>query len=42
MDSTFGILDAFAFLVFVVLIVVAVIIFVSLGQLPASVRVARG
>jgi Protein of unknown function (DUF3302) len=39
MDSTFCILDAFAFVVFAVLIVVAVIIFVSLGQLPG--RLAR-
>jgi uncharacterized protein DUF3302 len=39
MDSTFGVLDAFAFVVFAVLIAVAVIIFVSLGQLPG--RLAR-
>jgi multisubunit Na+/H+ antiporter MnhB subunit len=39
MDSSFGILDAFAFVVFAVLIVVVVIIFVSLGQLPG--RLAR-
>ena len=39
MDSTFGILDAFAFVVFAVLIAVAVIVFVSLGQLPG--RLAR-
>ena len=36
MDSTFGILDAFAFVVFAVLIAVAVIIFVSLGKLPGQ------
>ncbi|MVT67298.1 DUF3302 domain-containing protein [Bradyrhizobium pachyrhizi] len=34
MDTSFGILDAFAFAVFAVLIAVAVIIIVSLGQLP--------
>jgi hypothetical protein len=39
MDSTFGALDAFAFIVFAVLIAAAVIIFVSLGQLPG--RLAR-
>ncbi|WP_160168908.1 DUF3302 domain-containing protein [Bradyrhizobium sp. Ai1a-2] len=39
MDSTFGILDAFAFVVFAVLITVAVIAIVSLGQLPG--RLAR-
>jgi hypothetical protein len=39
MGSTFGILDAFAFVVFAVLIVAAVIIFVSLGRLPG--RLAR-
>jgi len=39
MDSSFGILDAFAFVVFAVLIAAAVIIFVSLGQLPG--RLAR-
>jgi|SRR5690242_5501278 len=39
MDTSFGILDAFAFVVFAVLIAVAVIIFVSLGQLPG--RLAR-
>ncbi|MEK9278540.1 MULTISPECIES: DUF3302 domain-containing protein [unclassified Bradyrhizobium] len=39
MDASFGVLDAFAFVVFAVLIVVAVIIFVSLGQLPG--RLAR-
>jgi Protein of unknown function (DUF3302) len=36
MDSSFGALDAFAFLVFAVLIVVAVIIVVKLGQLPGQ------
>jgi hypothetical protein len=39
MDVTFGALDAFAFLVFAVLIFVAVAIVVSLGQLPG--RLAR-
>jgi Protein of unknown function (DUF3302) len=39
MDSTFGVLDAFAFVVFAVLIAVAVIAIVSLGQLPG--RLAR-
>jgi len=34
MDTTFGVLDAFAFVVFAVLIAVVVIAFVSLGQLP--------
>jgi len=34
MDTTFGVLDAFAFVVFAVLIAVAVIAIVSLGQLP--------
>jgi hypothetical protein len=38
-DSTFGILDAFVFLVFAVLLAVGVIIIVSLGQLPG--RLAR-
>jgi Protein of unknown function (DUF3302) len=36
MDSSFGALDAFAFVVFAVLIAVAVIIIVSLGQLPGQ------
>jgi hypothetical protein len=36
MDSSFGPLDAFAFLVFAVLIAVAVIIIVKLGQLPGQ------
>jgi hypothetical protein len=36
MDSTFGILDAFAFVVFAVLTLVAVVIVVSLGKLPGQ------
>jgi len=36
MDSSFGPLDAFAFLVFAVLIFVGVIIVVSLGKLPGQ------
>jgi len=36
MDSSFGPLDAFAFLVFAILIGVAVIIIVKLGQLPGQ------
>ena len=36
MDSSFGVLDAFAFLVFAVLIAAAVIIVVKLGQLPGQ------
>jgi hypothetical protein len=36
MDSTFGILDAFAFVVFGVLILVAFVIIVSLGKLPGQ------
>ena len=36
MDSSFGPLDAFAFLVFAILIAVAVIIIVKLGQLPGQ------
>jgi Protein of unknown function (DUF3302) len=39
MDSSFGPLDAFAFVIFAVLIAVTVIIIVSLGQLPG--RLAR-
>ncbi|MET4804559.1 DUF3302 domain-containing protein [Bradyrhizobium sp. LB11.1] len=39
MDASFGVLDAFAFAVFAVLIAVAVIAVVSLGQLPG--RLAR-
>ena len=34
MDSSFGILDASAFVVFAVLLLVGVIIVVSLGRLP--------
>jgi Protein of unknown function (DUF3302) len=36
MDSSFGILDVFAFVVFAVLIAVAVVIVVSLGKLPGQ------
>jgi hypothetical protein len=36
MDSSFGPLDAFAFLVFAILIAVAVIVIVKLGQLPGQ------
>jgi len=36
MDSSFGPLDAFAFLVFAILIAVAVVIIVKLGQLPGQ------
>jgi len=36
MDSSFGPLDAFAFVIFAVLIAVAVIIIVSLGKLPGQ------
>jgi hypothetical protein len=36
LDSSFGALDAFAFLVFAVLILVGVIIVVSLGKLPGQ------
>jgi hypothetical protein len=36
MDSSFGVLDAFAFVVFAILIAVAVIIVVKLGQLPGQ------
>ena len=36
MDSSFGPLDAFAFLVFAILIAVAVIVVVKLGQLPGQ------
>jgi hypothetical protein len=36
MDSSFGVLDAFAFLVFAILIFVAVAIIVSLGKLPGQ------
>src|SRR5271168_3400337 len=36
MDSSFGALDAFAFVVFAVLIFVGVVIVVSLGKLPGQ------
>jgi hypothetical protein len=36
MDASFGVLDAFAFVVFAVLILVAVIIIVMLGRLPGQ------
>src|SRR5262245_60330032 len=36
MDSSFGVLDAFAFVVFAVLIFVAVFIVVELGKLPGN------
>jgi hypothetical protein len=36
MDSSFGALDAFAFLVFAVLIFVGIIIVVNLGKLPGQ------
>ncbi len=36
MDSSFGPLDAFAFLVFAILIAAAVIVIVKLGQLPGQ------
>ena len=36
MDSSFGFLDAFAFVVFAILIAVAVIVIVKLGQLPGQ------
>jgi uncharacterized protein DUF3302 len=39
MESSFGVLDAFAFVVLAVLIAAGVIIVVSLGQLPG--RLAR-
>jgi Protein of unknown function (DUF3302) len=39
MDVTFGALDAFAFVVFAVILLVAVYIIVSLGRLPG--RLAR-
>jgi hypothetical protein len=41
-DSTFGILDAIAFLVFAVLIAVAIVVIVFLGQLPGRVARQRG
>jgi len=36
MESSFGVLDAFAFVVFAILIAVAVVIIVSLGKLPGQ------
>ena len=42
MDSTFGILDVIAFLVFAILIAVAVVIVVFLGQLPGRLARQRG
>jgi Protein of unknown function (DUF3302) len=36
MDSSFGPLDAFAFLVFAILIGVAVVVIIKLGQLPGQ------
>jgi len=36
MDSSFGVFDAFAFVVFAVLIVAAVVVIVSLGKLPGQ------
>jgi hypothetical protein len=42
MDSTFGVLDAFAFVVFAVLIVVGVINVISLGKLPGQLARKRG
>jgi hypothetical protein len=36
MDSSFGVLDAFAFVVFAILIFVGVIIVVNLGKLPGQ------
>jgi hypothetical protein len=41
-DSTFDVLDAIAFLVFAVLIAVAVLIIVFLGQLPGRLAKQRG
>lgn len=42
MDSSFGPLDAFAFVVFAILIVVAVIVIVMLGKLPGQLARKRG
>jgi uncharacterized protein DUF3302 len=42
MDSSFGAFDAFAFAVFAILIAAAVIIVVSLGQLPGQLARRRG
>src|SRR5262245_675993 len=41
-DSSFGVLDAFAFAVLAILIAAAVIIFVSLGKLPGQLARKRG
>jgi hypothetical protein len=41
MDSTFGVLDAIAFLVFAVLIAVAIVIIVFSGQLPGRLALHR-
>ena len=41
-DSTFGLLDVIAFLVFAVLIAVAVVIIVFLGKLPGRLARQRG
>ena len=42
MDNSFGVLDAFAFVVFAVLIFVGVIIVVSLGKLPGQLATKWG
>jgi hypothetical protein len=42
MDSTFGVLDAFAFVVFAVLIAVAVIAIVSFGAIAGPARAEMG
>ena len=42
MDSTFGVLDAIAFFVFAVLVAVALIIIVFLGQLPGQIARQHG
>jgi hypothetical protein len=36
MDVTFGVLDAFAFVVFAVILLVAVVLIVGLGRLPGQ------
>jgi hypothetical protein len=41
MDSSFGVLDAFAFLVFAVLIFVGVAVVVNLGKLPGQLAQRR-
>ena len=41
-DSSFGVLDAFAFVVFAVLIFVSVVIVVSLGKLPGQLALKWG